>query len=108
MKVSPAGRKAWRNLSMKTGQMLELDEELCSPRRKAMRAKLKVDDRIVMALICGMVLDDLDTYRIYFILFSERRHPNATERQAFQSITAHLKAIKPKLDAALAAASPPL
>jgi uncharacterized membrane protein YraQ (UPF0718 family) len=101
--MSARGRTEWRKLTMKAGKTLEVGEEICSPRRKALRARLARGDQKVLALLCPMLLNTLDYYRIQFIDVSERRPPNADETKALSTIRRGLKHYQPLLAAALGA-----
>jgi hypothetical protein len=104
--LSARGRTEWRNLAMKAGNMLELGEEICSTRRKALRARLAAGDHLVLLRLCAALVDTLTLYRIVFIDVSERRAANAEELKALRTIIAELKSNKPLLNAALRAVQP--
>jgi hypothetical protein len=103
-RVSFAGGLPWRRVAQQAGHQLEVGAEICSPKRKALRARLALRDRRVLTILCPSLTDDLTFLEIEFTLASDRRKANVSEQRALDTINADLHHNQPLLVTALEAA----
>jgi hypothetical protein len=104
--VSAEGRSKWQALARNAAKPLLVSEAICSPRRKPLRSRLAAGDRLVLQRLCVALVDTMAIYHADFVLATQRRGPNASERRVLRSIFLELRRNKPRLKAALGAVQP--
>lgn len=104
-RMSSTGREAWRTLANKAGNQIEVGVEICSPKRKALRARLAPKDQAVMRFLCPQLINTHAFFLIQFILVSDRRLPDAGEREDLRIINEALATNAPGLAEAVRRAS---